>query len=203
MISRGTEGRRPRHIRASAHAYIMTALHPGLRSEKITILMPKSLVEDLRALRLVTGQSTGDLVNQLLEAHLEKAQADVEAGRAMLQIKARAQRKGAASSGEASPSPVGALEAKASEGASSGPLPDAAFIESWAKGENKPDKSEAQGKAFVAWCEAGGHEFGIRSFETYVSEVLAAKYSPESVKTYGRFVKRLIEAWGARHELRE
>ena len=178
----------------------MTALYPGLRSEKITILMPKSLVEDLRALRLVTGQSTGDLVNQLLEAHLEKAQADVEAGRAMLQIKARAQRKGADSSGEASPSPVGAPEAKASEGASSGPsgaIPDAAFIESWAKLQNKPGKCERIAKDYAAWCEAGGHPFGGSS-ELFTSEVLAAKYSSESVKTYGRFVKRLIEAWGAR-----
>ena len=178
----------------------MTALYPGLRSEKITVLMPKSLVEDLRALRLVTGQSTGDLINQLLEAHLEQAQADVEAGRAMLQIREKAQRKGAGadSSGEVSPSAVGAPELKASEGASSGPsVPDAAFIESWAKLQNKPGKCERIAKDYAAWCEAGGHPFGGSS-ELFTSEVLAAKYSSESVKTYGRFVKRLIEAWEGR-----
>ena len=202
MSSIGMEGRRPRDIRASAHAHIMTALHPGLRSEKITILMPKSLVEDLRALRLVTGQSTGDLVNQLLEAHLEKAQADVEAGRAMLQIKARAQRKGGEASnvGGSSPAPGGASEGRASEGVSSEPsgaMPDAAFIGSWAKLQNKPAKCERIAKDYVAWCEAGGHPF-IGSSELFTSEVLAAKYSSESVKTYGRFVNRFIEAWQGR-----
>lgn len=176
----------------------MTALHPGLRSEKITILMPKSLVEDLRALRLVTGQSTGDLVNQLLEAHLEGAHADVEAGRAMLQI--REKRKG----GDAASSGVLAAEAAEASGGQPSPeteeapaMPDAAFIESWASTERKPGKCIEQANSYVQWCEAGAHPI-VGSFELFASEVLAKKYKPETVKTYGRFVKRFIDAWAAR-----
>lgn len=180
-----------REISASGHSHLMTALHPhpGLRSEKITILMPKSLVDDLRALRLVTGQSTGDLVNELLEAHLEKAQAEVEAGRAMLRIREQAQRRGEASDADDDPKPdAAAKEPRAA-------MPDAAFIEAWAseKGEKK-GRCETQGKAYVAWCEAGGHPFDA-SLKQYKAEVLTVKNKPGAANTYATFVSNLIKAW--------
>lgn len=147
---------------------------------------------------MVTGQSTGDLINQLLEAHLIGAQADVEAGRAMLRI--REKRKG----GDAASSGVLAAEAAEASGGQPSPeteeapaMPDAAFIESWALTERKPGKCIEQANSYVQWCEAGAHPI-VGSFELFASEVLAKKYKPETVKTYGRFVKRFIDAWAAR-----
>lgn len=58
----------------------------GARNTKLTVQIPAGLNEDLKALRESTFQSTGDLVNTLLEQVVE-AQADaVREGRRLLEI---------------------------------------------------------------------------------------------------------------------
>ena len=61
------------------------------RGEKITVLIPLSLRNDLKALRMSTGQSTGDLINSLLEAHISTPEAaeEIEIGRRILKVQAR------------------------------------------------------------------------------------------------------------------
>ncbi len=57
----------------------------GARNTKLTVQIPAGLNEDLKALRMSTCQSTGDLVNRLLEQVVE-AQADaVREGRRLLE----------------------------------------------------------------------------------------------------------------------
>ena len=172
----------------------MTALHrhPGRREEKITILMPKSLAEDLRALRLVTGQSTGDLVNQLLESHVEQARADVEAGRAMLRIRESRQRAGAAGIGaDAQPEPEPEPEpAKEPEG-----MPDDAFIDA-VDAAAKPSmqgRIRNRSKEYREWCQA--HGAGFASHES-MEEFLTSKYSgEEAIKKNRAAIRAVIDAW--------
>lgn len=59
----------------------------GPRDTKLTVLVPHSLLDDLRKLRETTGQSTGDLVNCLLENELSKQAAAIERGQAFLEAK--------------------------------------------------------------------------------------------------------------------
>ena len=67
------------------------AVRDGGRGERITILIPLALRNDLKALRLATGQSTGDLINQLLEAHISTPETaeEIEIGRRILDFQAR------------------------------------------------------------------------------------------------------------------
>ena len=202
---------------AGRHDILMSALsvYQGPRSEKITILMPKALVEDLRALRLATGQSTGDLVNQLLEAHLSTIPEDLEAGRIMMAARTdRARRKelregvpnagidkaaeGPAVSGE--PGKEGAPAV--SEGATSErpPAPDDAFIDSVAMGEEIPrgDRSRirTQGREFRGWCERHDARFTDReAVEVYLEETYPGNEKRETRDKNRRMVKRVIEAW--------
>ena len=171
----------------------MTALHhhPGRRDKKVTILMPKSLAEDLRALRMVTGQSTGDLVNQLLESHVEQVRADVEAGRAMLRIRESRQRAGAAGIGaEAQPEPEPEPEKPEPEG-----VPDDAFIDAVAL-RGKPDmqgRIRNRAKEYRDWCRA--HGVGFASHES-MEEFLSSKYSgEEAIKKNRAAIRTVIDAW--------
>ena len=50
----------------------------------MTVLVPASMVDDLKALRMATFQSTGDLVNRLIEAELEARAEAVREGRELL-----------------------------------------------------------------------------------------------------------------------
>ncbi len=202
--------------RNGRHDILMSALsvYQGPRSEKITILMPKALVEDLRALRLATGQSTGDLVNQLLEAHLSTIPEDLEAGRIMMAARTdRARRKElregvpnagidkAAEGPKASGGPGKEGAPAVSGGATSerSPAPDDAFIDGVAMGEGIPagDRSRirTQAREFREWCERHDARFTDReALEVF----LEGKYPDKKPDTMGknrRMVKHVIEAW--------
>ena len=59
----------------------------GPRNAKLTVLVPAAVLEDLRVLRELTSQSTGDLVNRLIEAELERQADLLEAGRELLKAR--------------------------------------------------------------------------------------------------------------------
>lgn len=186
----------------------MTAHYDGLREDKITILIPRAMNDDLRALRLVTGQSTGDLINELLDAHLSSCPEDIGAGRDMLEVRARraAQREGrrAAEAVEAAELPP--------EGEGTQELPDDAFIESWLWSEKEVNRNKCRmnGAAYRDWCRSEGRPFES-SVWAYTSEVLEKKlsdkthkpFTPDTVRTYRQMIERLVEAWrirrGQRH----
>lgn len=76
----------------------------GARDTKLTVLIPTSVMEDLKALRTATFQSTGDLVNKLIERELENNAEAVKEGRRLLieekerKERATARRDGASAS---------------------------------------------------------------------------------------------------------
>ena len=45
-------------------------MNRGPRSKTLTVLIPEEVMEDLKALRVASFQSTGDLINELIEAEL-------------------------------------------------------------------------------------------------------------------------------------
>lgn len=57
------------------------------RDAKLTCLVPQSALEDLHALKEVTMQSTGDLINNLIEIELQKQSIAVSEGRRLLKEK--------------------------------------------------------------------------------------------------------------------
>lgn len=56
----------------------------GARSVRYTILLPSRVIDDLRSLKEYTGQSTNDLINQLIEKELERSQDAVVEGRRLM-----------------------------------------------------------------------------------------------------------------------
>lgn len=93
----------------------------GVRNTKLTILIPAEVMEDLKALRLSTCQSTGDLINRLIESELSKESAYVKEGRVLLaqekERQERAKRKADSRRGERSrPKPTIPTPAPETEG---------------------------------------------------------------------------------------
>lgn len=167
----------------------MTTRYGGPRSEHFTVLMPSAMAEDLEALRMATGQSTNDLINELLDARLSSCGEDLRIGREMLRL--RAERSGRKEAREAE-----AMEPEPSEDATA--MPDDAFIDAWAEAsEKKPLKAARFGKQYTEWCKAGGRPF-MASSKEFAAEILAKEFSVETVLTYRRMVDRMIAAWGGR-----
>ena len=166
----------------------MTAYHDSPRTKNMTVLMPEAMFEDLRALRMATDQSSNDLINELLEAHLSSCAEVVEFGRELLRLKAEGSRRREGRA-EAARGPDPPAEALA--------MPDDAFIEGWAKGEGKPTKAERFSKQYAAWCRSEGKPFGTSSTE-FAAEVLMKEYSKETADTYRRMIGRMIAAWQGR-----
>ncbi len=112
----------------------------GPRNVRLTILVPQSTMDDLRALRESTFQSTGDLLNNLIEAELIKQSDAVKDGYTIIKMKEsrRARTLAKANKGKEEPSSGASSEApsQASPGASS-EAPD--------KGKEEPS-SEAPSK---------------------------------------------------------
>lgn len=89
----------------------------GARDTKLTVLIPKTVMDDLKALRMATFQSTGDLVNQLIEEKLESNLEAVKEGRRLLieeqerQSRAMARRNAASVEEAHAPAPTMPVEA--------------------------------------------------------------------------------------------
>ena len=156
-------------------------VHQGKRAAKVTFLLPESLNEDLRALRMVTGQSTGDLINQLIEAHVEGCREDVEAGRRMLAI--REER-----AGRRREDPPAVAEV---------PIPGDADVESWTATEKMKSKARTAATLYLAWCKENGKPFMDQgSVDAYNVEVLLKENAEDTANDKRRRIQRFIAWWG-------
>lgn len=174
-----------------------TASERGPRNAKLTLLVPQSLLDDLRALREATLQSTGDLVNRLIEAELERQADALEEGRELVRAKeeraerakaksaeasGRSPKKKPQSTGEASGEPTKARAprtAKASNKIQDVPIPTADDLLLWTVEAANPDdvtKRKADGEAFLSWLESEGHEVINSEILSSYREVLGERY---------------------------
>jgi hypothetical protein len=74
----------------------------GLRTSKLSILVPEQTFADLEAVRILTGRSTADLINDLLDGWLEDNAATVGRARKVAAI-IKEERMGADPDAEATP----------------------------------------------------------------------------------------------------
>lgn len=125
-----------------------TVSERGPRNAKLTVLVPSEVLDDLRVLREVTRQSTGDLVNRLVEAELRKQSDLIREAREMLRARdewlERIQSGSRTSVGSAERPP------EASSGSKGGRAPKFAL----GPGESIPAPSEDDLQAWAA--EASG-----------------------------------------------
>lgn len=169
----------------------MSTYHDDPRTKNMTVLMPEGMFEDLRALRMATGQSSNDLINELIAAHLSSCGPALEVGREMLRIRAEGMGRKAAREIEASkPEPSG----DAAE------FPSDKFIEVWASAEGKPGKALRFSKEYVDWCRDNGKPF-MTSAKEFRAEVLEKRFTESSADTYRRMIDRLIKEWAMRPRL--
>lgn len=194
------------------HDVHMSALQKpreGIR-KKVTVLMPPSLIEDLQALRLATGQSTSELVNELLESHLAACGEDVRAGKDMIEARERrAERRKLRE--EAGPVPAGIVEeapeaAKASDARAvlegspgTGPMPDDDFIEAVALKAKGDDigRRRNRTKEYREWCQRHEAAFALSgSLEAF----LLSKHPRDSsaFRKNRAAVMAVIDEWEAR-----
>ena len=180
----------------------------GPRNAKLTVLIPTPLLDDLRALRESTGQSTGDLVNRLLEAEISRRTDDLEAGREILRIKESRQGKAAKSNGQSSKGRPPEIQGNAAAELPRKPrrreIPSGLTItpedvDIWAgEGTSTDDKTKrkASGEAFLGWIESHGSEITPEAIEGYKA-VLWEKYpNVGTAKTHMSRVNNLIR-WAA------
>ena len=180
----------------------------GPRNAKLTVLIPTPLLDDLRALRESTGQSTGDLVNRLLEAEISRRTDDLEAGREILRIKESRQGKAAKSNGQSSKGRPPEIQGNAAAELPKKPrrieLPSNLVITpedvgTWADEIESTDdkrKRKADGEAFLSWIESHGSEITPEAVEGYKAALKEKYPNPGTSKAHMSRVNGLLR-WAA------
>ena len=162
------------------------------RTEKLTALVTKSMMADVRALRLATMESTGDLVNRLVAQELAEHQAEIVEGRKLLTAQEARRARTVKARG---PAP----EAK--------PVPDpeppavddrlvelARRLPEWAghfDGEERSRRKRYVSR-FLDWCKAEARA-GKLDDVTAWSDVLEMEVSHQTVKNMRSITRRYIE----------
>ena len=175
---------------------LMKAEEP--RTEKLTALVTKSMMADVRALRLATMESTGDMINRLVAQELAEHAVEVREGRRLLTAQeARRERteKARRTTGEqreASPDPE--------PEAPTLPLVQDRLIElarrlpEWAELAEGDIRSRRKryGLRFIEWCRAEGREGRLDDLPAW-SEVMELETGHQTVKNARSVAKRYLE----------
>lgn len=179
----------------------------GSRNTKLTVLIPSSLSDDLRALREASGQSTGDLVNRLLEAEIARRTDDLKDGREILRIKAARQGRATKSNEQSSNRRPPKIQGNAAAELPRKPVRTKAAelpsdlaitpedVSAWAEeGKSTDDvrKRRVDGEAFLSWIESHGSEITPEAIEGYKA-ILKEKYpNPDTSRAHMSRVNGLI-----------
>lgn len=157
--------------------------YDGPRSYKLTILIPDALRDDLHALRLATMQSTGDLINKLLEAHIEANPRDLADGRRLAEAEAariEARKAREASTPDREDRPI--------------VLPSLDDVRPWIdqpKEQDKRTRREKDAKAFLEWCEKVGRTCIAGDAEAFIEAVLSKQYTDRTLRDHSQRVRSL------------
>lgn len=167
------------------------------RTEKLTALVTKSMMADVRALRLATMESTGDMINRLVAQELAEHAVEVREGRKLMTAQeARRERteKARRTTGEqreASPDPE--------PEAPTMPLVQDRLIElarrlpEWAElAEGERGRRKRYGLRFIEWCKAEGREGRLDDLPAW-SEVMELETGHQTVKNARSVAKRYLE----------
>lgn len=178
----------------------------GPRNVRLTVLVPQSVMNDLRALRESTFQSTGDLLNNLIEAELVKQADAVKEGYEFLKLQesreARARARANPKPTEASPGPASETPAKVSGGHSLD-YPTEEDVTTWsneASEKKVATQRRTDGLAYLEWLQSTGKNIGEFSANEYY-EVLKERY--DNKKTLGNHIGRVrnfVRWWNIRNQ---
>lgn len=189
----------------------------GPRNVRLTILVPQSVMDDLRALRESTFQSTGDLLNNLIEAELVKQADAVKEGYEFLKLQesreARAKARANPTPAEASPGPASEESPRPLKAASVTPskvsgghsldYPTEGDVIAWsdeASDKRVSTQRKADGLAYLEWLQNTGKNIGEFSANEY-HEVLKERY--DNKKTLGNHIGRVrgfVRWWNIRNQ---
>lgn len=193
----------------------------GARDTKLTILIPRAVYDNLTALRAATGQSTGDLINQLLDSALPQFSDQIMAGREILQ---EIDRRRSAPQTLINPPIYGPVsEIPASSGRKTEPEPETERkeeprtpeagrriadlteddLKAWAQKEYADNTEGTQKKAvssclkFVKWLNAENREGSETDRKNY-RKYLETQYGTGTVNNHMGPVNSLLEWWQSR-----
>ena len=152
----------------------------GPRDTKRTVLVPASMIDDLRALRASTFQSTGDLVNELLEIALAAHPDAVAEGRELLAAerdrKARALSRAMAAPAPEDDAPSGSVTGQAAQAEAAEPSdrPRSLTMEDVAEWAAESTDKEARrrmadGSEFVKWLIVEGRAGTLKDADDFAA----------------------------------
>ena len=162
------------------------------RTEKLTALVTKSMMADVRALRLATMESTGDLVNRLVAQELAEHQAEVMEGRKLL-IAQEARRARTAKAREPAPAEAPVPDPEP-------PAVDDRLVELARKlpdwtGQYDGDERSRRNRyvsRFLDWCKAESRGGVLEDLPAW-SDVLEMEKSHQTVKNMRSAVKQYLD----------
>ncbi len=189
----------------------------GPRNVRLTVLVPQSVMNDLRALRESTFQSTGDLVNNLIEKELARQADAVKEGYEFLKLQESREAKARA---RANPKPTEASPGSASEESPRPPkmasetpaevskghsldYPTKEDVTTWsneASEKKVATQRRSDGLAYLEWLQSTGKNIGEFSANEYY-EVLKERY--DNKKTLGNHIGRVrnfVRWWNIRNQ---
>ena len=178
----------------------------GPRDTKLTVLVPASMVDDLKALRMATFQSTGDLVNELIESALAANPEAVAEGRALLaeehdrKARAMARAMGAPVPEEAAP-PGSSEQAGPPEPSDPRAMLTLEDVALWASegADKEAPRRLADGSEFVKWLRVEGRAGTLKDADDFaqIYRSLHAGQSEGTISKHeGRF--RSLARWWAK-----
>ena len=188
----------------------------GVRDTKLTVLIPSAVMEDLRALRMATFQSTGDLVNRLIEAEIEANSEAVREGRELLdreherQARAKARREAVASDPAGTEAPTEAPEDVEPSEAVREAVPEYVDprtlitledVAIWSQegSEKEAPRRIADGEEFVKWLRVEGRTGTLKDADDF-GVLYASLHAGQSKGTIEKHVGRVrsLARWWAK-----
>lgn len=175
------------------------------RNAKLTVLVPQSVLDDLRALRTATFQSTGDLINQLIESELDRQQATVKEGYELLKIQDARKEKAMQRNAAAKGSPVNPSKDSGSEtipnDSIKGTRPSASDIDEWstlAKSPDEVNKRRTDAVDYLDWVVSKEESINEDSASNYYETVLLSRYKERTAKNHRTHIVSFIRWWNAK-----
>lgn len=171
---------------------LMKAEEP--RTEKLTALVTKSMMADVRALRLATMESTGDMINRLVAQELAEHAGDVREGRKLLTAQeARRERSQARRTMEEQreipPEPEAVPQVQDRLVALAQALPEWAGL---VDGEDRSRRKRYVNR-FLEWCRTEGRAGTMEDLPAWVQVLELQTMSHQTVKNHKSVVKRYLE----------
>lgn len=175
--------------------------YPKPRNAKLTILVPKSILEDLKALRTATFQSTGDLINHLIESELKRQHLAVKEGHELLKIQEARKEKAMSrteSAKDIQSNPDEAESEAIHADVDNDKTPSAEDVDEWsalAKAQDDVSKRRTDAMSYLEWIADSQESICEDSASKYYETVLLSKYKERTAKNHRTRIFNFVRWW--------